>query len=679
MKRLLLILVLSSVAFQAKAQTWGTLNVDTLVTMNTSSPGTAVTAAIGNAGTVCGGKCAVGKSVTWSGEPAGGTPAGFTVGASQGACSNLGAVQLTGAGTLYAAQSLNYSSAAHNDAEDGTDGSLNFSGTPGSAPVVSALTCVKLGPPAQKNGNDWDILGMFSVLGNYAVAQLNSNCAATGSYGIRIEVKPTAHSSCITISPQGTYYVNIATNFTTGYTVMWVWTATGTLVGNVNVTAGDTGGTLYFVFFGNNEAGANSGTTTYFQNTMVNFSSASTSSPLFWTQIAQVAVPNVAGDTQSAASTAITSAGLVVGTVTVQSSSTVPSGDVVSESPSANTSVNVGSSVNLVMSSGPAQVLVPNVLGDTQSAASTAITSAGLVVGTVTMQSSSTVPSGDVVSESPSASISVNVGSSVNLVMSSGPAQVLVPNVAGNTQSAASTTIASAGLVVGTVTMQSSSTVPSGDVVSESPSAGISVNVGSSVNLVMSSGPAQVLVPNVAGNTQSAASTAIASAGLVVGTLTMQSSSTVPSGDVVSENPSASSSVNVGSSVDLVLSSGPAACSVTDTSDDPNDTGSLRFCVSNVASGGTITFASSLNGQTITLNPASGPLPISTSLTIQGPGSNLLTISGGNAVQVFNIASGTVSISGLTVAEGSGSNGGGIYNGGALTLSNSTISNTLNE
>jgi hypothetical protein len=118
--------------------------------------------------------------------------------------------------------------------------------------------------------------------------------------------------------------------------------------------------------------------------------------------------------------------------------------------------------------------------------------------------------------------------------------------------------------------------------------------------------------------------------------------------------------VIVGSSVNLLLSSGPAACSVTDTSDDPNDTGSLRHCVSNLASGGTITFASSLNGQTIALNPASGPLPISTSLTIQGPGANLLTISGGNAVPVFNITAGTVSISGLTVAEGNGINGGGM-------------------
>jgi hypothetical protein len=137
----------------------------------------------------------------------------------------------------------------------------------------------------------------------------------------------------------------------------------------------------------------------------------------------QVTVPNVVGDTQAAATTAITGAGLAVGTVTQQSSSTVASGDVISESPSAGTSVNSGSAVNLVVSTGSAQVSVPNVVGDTQAAATSAIIAAGLAVGTVTTASSSTVASGNVISESPSAGTSVNSGSAVNLVVSTGSAQ----------------------------------------------------------------------------------------------------------------------------------------------------------------------------------------------------------------------------------------------------------------
>jgi hypothetical protein len=65
----------------------------------------------------------------------------------------------------------------------------------------------------------------------------------------------------------------------------------------------------------------------------------------------QVAVPNVVGDTQAAATSAITGAGLVVGTVTTQSSSTVPAGDVISQTPAAGEVVVTGAAVNLVVSS----------------------------------------------------------------------------------------------------------------------------------------------------------------------------------------------------------------------------------------------------------------------------------------------------------------------------------------
>ena len=94
----------------------------------------------------------------------------------------------------------------------------------------------------------------------------------------------------------------------------------------------------------------------------------------------------------------------------------------ISQNPSAGTSVNAGSAVSLVISTGPALVGIPNAVGDTQAAATMAITGAGLVVGTVTSQSSAGVASGNVISETPSAGTSVNAGSAVNLVVSTGPA-----------------------------------------------------------------------------------------------------------------------------------------------------------------------------------------------------------------------------------------------------------------
>jgi hypothetical protein len=114
-------------------------------------------------------------------------------------------------------------------------------------------------------------------------------------------------------------------------------------------------------------------------------------------------------------------------------------------------------------------------------------------------------------------------------------------------------------LTVGTITSQSSATVPAGSVISSSPSVGTQVVVGSAVSLVVSSGPPQVAVPTVVGLTQAAASSAITGAGLTVGTITSQSSATVPAGSVISSNPAAGTQLVVGSAVNLVISSGPSA------------------------------------------------------------------------------------------------------------------------
>jgi len=139
------------------------------------------------------------------------------------------------------------------------------------------------------------------------------------------------------------------------------------------------------------------------------------------------------------------------------------------------------------------------------------------------------------------------------------PPTVLVPNVVGQMQAAATSAIISAGLTLGTVTMQSSTTVAPGNVISQSPAAGTSVASGLAVNLVVSSGappPAPVPVPNVVGQTQAAATSAITGAGLTVGTVTMQSSTTVASGTVIGQNPAAGAQSASGSAVDLVVSTG---------------------------------------------------------------------------------------------------------------------------
>jgi predicted outer membrane repeat protein len=116
--------------------------------------------------------------------------------------------------------------------------------------------------------------------------------------------------------------------------------------------------------------------------------------------------------------------------------------------------------------------------------------------------------------------------------------------------------------------------------------------------------------------------------------------------------------------------------------------GSLRAEIAAAKSGDTIVFATSLDGQTITLT--SGELLINKNLTITGPGAGNLTISGNNASRVFEVAAakpqlGKLSLSGLTITSGdavlpAGSSntyageGGAIFNSGTLTVNNCVIS-----
>ena len=136
-----------------------------------------------------------------------------------------------------------------------------------------------------------------------------------------------------------------------------------------------------------------------------------------------------------------------------------------------------------------------------------------------------------------------------------------------------------------------------------------------------------------------------------------------------------------------LLSGDPTVYTVTNTSDSASDTGSLRYAVTQAnansnSAGSMIEFAFT-TPQTITLsstlvlNESAGPE------VVQGPGANLLTISGtgpfGSAFpavnygvcQVDNGAAAT--LSGLTISHGDAIKGGGIANWGALTVRDCSV------
>ena len=306
----------------------------------------------------------------------------------------------------------------------------------------------------------------------------------TGSHYAYIDnVKITGNDS--SVSPPGKAIsptpANLATNVVVTTDLSW---------------AAGTGATSHDVYFGTTSTpplvSSNQASNTYDTGTMANGTTyywrideenaGGTTTGDVWSFTTKAQVPNVLNMTQAAAGSAITGAGLVVGTVTQQCSDTVAAGNVISQDPIGGTQVNVGSAVNLVVSSG--QPSVPNVVGQTQAAAIAAIGAvANISYGSSTTQCSA-VAAGNVISQS--ATGTVSCGTVVNLVVSSG--QPSVPSVVGSTEANAIAAIgAVANISYGSSATECNDTVATGNVISQSATG--TVSCGTVVNLVVSSGP----------------------------------------------------------------------------------------------------------------------------------------------------------------------------------------------
>lgn len=205
-------------------------------------------------------------------------------------------------------------------------------------------------------------------------------------------------------------------------------------------------------------------------------------------------VPNVVGMQTVDATREILKAGLAVGTVTevAPPDSSAKAGSVIESDPVANTEVKQGTRINLKVakSSGTVKISVPNVVGQTQASATAVLQNAGFNV-TVEQKSDKSVESGKVISQTPKGGLDLPKGATVVLIVSTGPAtqKVEVPDVGGLSESAARSTIMAAGLEM-KKSEGSSDTVAMGNVISQVPSAGSSVDAGSSVTVVISTGPA---------------------------------------------------------------------------------------------------------------------------------------------------------------------------------------------
>ena len=119
----------------------------------------------------------------------------------------------------------------------------------------------------------------------------------------------------------------------------------------------------------------------------------------------------------------------------------------VDQEPAANQEAPRGSEVTLFVSQGPADRPVPNVVGKTVAEASNLLGQAGFTVNQ-TSEASSSVEEGRVIRTDPPADAVRPKGSAVTVVVSSGPAEVLVPLVEDLLRSSARMVLESAGFAV---------------------------------------------------------------------------------------------------------------------------------------------------------------------------------------------------------------------------------------
>jgi beta-lactam-binding protein with PASTA domain/tRNA A-37 threonylcarbamoyl transferase component Bud32 len=195
----------------------------------------------------------------------------------------------------------------------------------------------------------------------------------------------------------------------------------------------------------------------------------------------QTSVPTITGLTREQAERTIRDAGLQVGEVTTAASKEVAAGRVISQDPQAGDLVAPDDKVAFVVSAGKPQVTLPDVVGQNKDDAAEQLRSEGLRV--VLTQRDSDEPRDQVVDMQPAAGTAVADGSKVTVFWSDGPEQV--PSVVGKAEDEATQLIEDAGFKVSRVT-DSTTKAKKGTVLQQSPSAGQTLDKGSTVTIVVS-------------------------------------------------------------------------------------------------------------------------------------------------------------------------------------------------
>ncbi|MDO5711677.1 MAG: PASTA domain-containing protein, partial [Micrococcales bacterium] len=194
----------------------------------------------------------------------------------------------------------------------------------------------------------------------------------------------------------------------------------------------------------------------------------------------------------------------------------------------------------------PAPVAVPRVIGKAEPVAKQELQAAGLVAASQPVANAATA--GTVVDQDPRDGTRPP-NSTVQLMVSTGPGQVVVPNLRNYQQDTAASRLQAVNLKMGAINRVDSYEVPEGSVVSTAPKADAKVPPDTAVTLNISTG--LTVVPNVTGMSQTKAETALSKVGLRRSINPVQDNSRI--GTVIEQSYKAKEKVPIGTEVVLTV------------------------------------------------------------------------------------------------------------------------------
>ncbi|RDI48342.1 Stk1 family PASTA domain-containing Ser/Thr kinase [Nocardia mexicana] len=203
--------------------------------------------------------------------------------------------------------------------------------------------------------------------------------------------------------------------------------------------------------------------------------------------------------------------------------------------------------------SGPEMVAVPDVSNKSSQQAQNELKNAGFNVSTQD-KADSKVAIGNVIGTQPISGSRADKGSTVTVLVSKGPEQVPVPQLAQQTLQQAEQQLKASNLRMDSEIKRDWSSVEDKDkVIKQEPTPGSRIDAGSTVTITLGKGPEQVRVPDVVGQTIDIAEPNLTqSAGFKV--VIQKVTSSRPGGEVLSTDPAGGSMADRGSTITVQVS-----------------------------------------------------------------------------------------------------------------------------